>query len=75
MDKIPTYRCSDIVGCPFYRYMVDYKRLDKVDTDYIDDRFVSQVSFKTIISFPKCMINKILHGSSSFKGRTGLLSK
>lgn len=67
VDEIPAHRCSDIGGYIFYRYIVDDKRSYKVDIDYIDDRFMSvfQVcfSFKTIISFPKCVINKILHGN------------
>lgn len=79
MDGIPAHRCSDIGGRLFYRYIVDYKRLDRIDIDYIDNRFMSvfQVcfSFKTTIPFPKYITNKILHGSSSFQCRTGLLIK
>lgn len=32
-----------------------------MDIDYRDDRFMS-VSFKATVSFPKCIINKTLHG-------------
>lgn len=74
MDGIPAH--SDIGGCLFYGYIVGFKRLDKIDIDYIDDRFMSvfQIcfSFQTTISFPTCITNKILCGSSSFQCRTGL---
>lgn len=47
MDRILAHRPSDIGGFIFYRYIVDYKRLDKVDIGYIEHRtvYVFQVFF------------------------------
>lgn len=77
MDRILAHRPSDIGGFIFYRYIVDYKRLDKVDIGYSIELYLFSKFFflKIIIPFPKCIIDKILHGSSSFQGRTGLLMK
>lgn len=63
----------------FYKCVVDDKTLDRVDLNYIEHRIVSVfqvfVFLKIIIPFPKRIINKILHGSSSFQDRAGLLMK
>lgn len=45
MGRIPAHRCSDIKGCLFNRYIADSKSFDKVDIDFIDDRFMPVSTF------------------------------
>jgi len=41
MGGMSAHRCIDIGGWLFCRCIVDSKRLDYIDTDYIGDRFIS----------------------------------